>query len=279
MQRQNVLLEKKFSDKERLLSGIIDFLPDATFVIDSDGKVIAWNRAIETMTGVKKEDILGKGNYEYALPFYKKRRPMLLDLALAPSPEEELAYGQIRKDKDKMAAENYYPGFRGDNAWLGVNASVLRGARGEIIGAIESIRDVTDCKTSEERLVASNQELEQFAYAASHDLQEPLRSVVSFLRLLQSRYGDQLDEKGRFYIERSVKAGKRMQALISDLSSLSPGRARAAAPFTARTSTWSFETPWKIFGRWFSKRMPSSISTDCRSVPSMRTRSRACFKT
>ncbi len=221
MQRQNALLEKKFSEKERLLSGIIDFLPDATFVIDSQGKVLAWNRAIETMTGVKKEDMLGKGNYEYALPFYKKRRPMLLDFALAPSPGLETTYGQIRRDRDKMAAENYYPGFRGENAWLSVNASVLRGPRGEIIGAIESIRDVTDRKTAEEKLVASNRELEQFAYAASHDLQEPLRSVVSFLQLLQSRYGDHLDEKGRFYIERSVKAGKRMQALISDLLSLS----------------------------------------------------------
>ena len=213
--------EERLRESERLLSGIIDFLTDATFVIDSQGKVLAWNRAIETMTGVKKEDMLGKGNYKYAIPFYKKRRPMILDLALTPSPEVELTYRQIKKDSDKITSEDYYPGFRGENVWLGVNASVLRGPRNEIIGAIESIRDVTDRKTSEERLVASNRELEQFAYAASHDLQEPLRSVVSFLQLLQSRYGDRLDEKGRFYIERSVKAGKRMQALILDLLLLS----------------------------------------------------------
>ncbi|HET6581234.1 MAG TPA: PAS domain-containing protein, partial [Methanoregula sp.] len=57
---------------------IIDFLPDATFVIDLDGRVIAWNNAMEALTGVPAEAMLGKGNYEYALPFYKERRPILI---------------------------------------------------------------------------------------------------------------------------------------------------------------------------------------------------------
>jgi PAS domain S-box-containing protein len=63
---------------ERRLNDIIEFLPDATLVIDKDGKVIAWNRAIESMTGVRSEEMLGKGNYEYALPFYGDRRPILI---------------------------------------------------------------------------------------------------------------------------------------------------------------------------------------------------------
>lgn len=81
--------------------------------------------------------------------------------------------------------------------------------------------DLTDRKKAEEALKNSNKELEQFAYVASHDLQEPLRAIVGFLQLLQSRCGDQIDEKGQHYIERSVKAGHRMQTLIRELLTLS----------------------------------------------------------
>lgn len=88
--------------------------------------------------------------------------------------------------------------------------------------------DITDLKKTEEQLEAtladlerSNAELQQFAYVASHDLQEPLRAAVGFLQLLQSRYRDQLDEKGTHYIERAVNAGHRMQGLINDLLTLS----------------------------------------------------------
>jgi len=66
---------------QQRLSQIINFLPDATFVIDNEGKVVTWNHAMERMTGVKAEEILGKGNHEYAVPFYGERRPTLIDLA------------------------------------------------------------------------------------------------------------------------------------------------------------------------------------------------------
>jgi len=69
---------------------IIDFIPDAIFAIDLSGKVIAWNRAMEELTGTLGKDILGKGNYEHALPIYGARRPTLVDLVLKPDAKLKL---------------------------------------------------------------------------------------------------------------------------------------------------------------------------------------------
>lgn len=74
--------EKALKGSEQRLSDIINFLPDATFAIDLSGTVIAWNQAMEEMTGVPQNTIIGTGDYSYALPFYSERRPLLLDLVL-----------------------------------------------------------------------------------------------------------------------------------------------------------------------------------------------------
>jgi len=98
-------LEDALRESERRLANIINFLPDATFAVDHEGKVIAWNRAIEGMTGVKAEDMLDKGDYEYALPFYGVRRPMLIDLVLFPDETTEKKYFFAHKEKDVLIAE------------------------------------------------------------------------------------------------------------------------------------------------------------------------------
>lgn len=150
--------EEVLQESERRLANIVDFLPNPTFVIDREGKVIAWNQAIEETLGVKAEDILGKGNYEYALPFYGERRPILIDLVFAPPEEIEQKYIQVRRSGETLQAEAYvYPG--GQQRYYVGTAAPLYDAKGELTGAIETFRDITEQKQSELALQESEQRL------------------------------------------------------------------------------------------------------------------------
>lgn len=152
--------EEKLKESERFLSDVINFLPDATFVIDGDGKVIAWNRAIEEMTGVAAAEMIGKGNYEHAIPFYGERRPILIDLALKPDRRYEGTYVSTERGETVLIGEAYMPALRGGDVYLHGTASVLRDSAGNIIGAIESIRDITERRRMEEALRKREEELE-----------------------------------------------------------------------------------------------------------------------
>jgi PAS domain S-box-containing protein len=76
------LLATRLRESEQQMNEIIEFLPDATFAVDREGRIIAWNRAMEEMTGVAEEAMLGRGDREYAVPFYGERRPLLVDRVL-----------------------------------------------------------------------------------------------------------------------------------------------------------------------------------------------------
>jgi PAS domain S-box-containing protein len=138
--------------EQRLLS-IIEFLPDATFVVDEDKRIIAWNRACETMTGVKKDRLLGLGNYAYAEPFFGVRRPILIDLLDAPAPEFEASYHYVERKDDLIFAEFFIPSFRdGRGAHLWGVAAPLFDSDGKRCGAIEVVRDVTEHRHAETEL-------------------------------------------------------------------------------------------------------------------------------
>jgi PAS domain S-box-containing protein len=155
------LAEEALRESERRLADIIEFLPDATLAINREGIVIAWNRAIEEMTGISARDMAGKGNYEYAIPFYGKRRPIMLDLILKPDRKIERSYSAIlKREKDLLIVETWVPSLRGEKAFLWGKASPLYDGKGKIIGAIETIRDITERQQAEEALKKREQELE-----------------------------------------------------------------------------------------------------------------------
>jgi PAS domain S-box-containing protein len=146
----------------RELKDIIEFLPDATLVIGTDKKVLYWNRAMEDMTGLKKSDILGTGEYSYAVPFYGCKRPMLIDLVMSKQPDIEKQYDFVKRIGNTVYGEAYVPGaYRGKGAYLWSTAAPLLAKDGSITGYIQSIRDISDRKHAEEALRQSEEKYRQ----------------------------------------------------------------------------------------------------------------------
>ena len=151
--------EEEMARTTREMAEIIDFLPDATLVIDREGTVIAWNKAMETLTGVPAASMLGKGKYEYAIPFYGVQKPMLANLVFMSGEEIEERYDSVERIGDTLVVDIFIPGFRPGGAFFWAKASPLYDPAGNVTGAIETIRDITDRKRAEEEIVRSRRSL------------------------------------------------------------------------------------------------------------------------
>ncbi len=144
---------KKLLEDHKLQQDIIDFLPDPTFVLNREGEVIAWNRAMEKMSGIKKEEIVGARNREYAIPFYGCKRPALIDYLITGDERILTCYQNIQQAENKIFAESYAPElYMGRGAYLWITVSPLYDKDGKFTGAIESIRDISERKEREDKL-------------------------------------------------------------------------------------------------------------------------------
>ncbi len=203
--------------ERRRLFDIIEFLPDATFVIDNDKKVIAWNRAIEIMTGVPKENILQRGDYAYAEAFYGEKRPMLIDLVQEHQPGIEEKYHFMRWSGHEVYAEAFVRPANGRQAmYLWGVASPLFDGEGRRIGAIESVRDITERKQLEAQLLHS-QKMEAIGNLASgvaHDFNNILSVIMGYASVL----GMRLEQgEGMGYVNEILAAAERAKHLTGSL--------------------------------------------------------------
>ncbi len=147
------IAEAELKTDHQLFKDIINSLPDPTFAIDSEGMTIAWNRAIETMTCIKAKDILGKGNYEYSIPLYGERKPILIDYALSGEAPPPGRYTSLRREGESLVVESFAPLLRkGKGAFLWGSAAQLRDSQGNVIGAINTIKDFTEFRESQNQL-------------------------------------------------------------------------------------------------------------------------------
>jgi len=215
-------LEDELQASERQLAQIIDLLPGATFVIDRDGIVTAWNRAAEQLTGVEAADIIGKGDHEYAVAFYGKRRPILIDLVFLP--EDELlqnTYSHVRKTGDTLFAESHVSMRNGRNAWLQGSAGILRDADGRITGAIEVVFDQTERKEFEDELTAAREAAERASQAKadflanmSHEIRTPMNAIIGMSYLtLQT----ELTSKQHNYVQKIHRAADNLLGIINEI--------------------------------------------------------------
>jgi PAS domain S-box-containing protein len=181
--------------------------------MDKKGLITFWNPQAEKIFGWKTEDVMGMRLSDTIIPAeYRERHTRGLE-AYAKSGQ-----GKILNTILELSAINK------NNTEFPIELTVLPIQQGNEEFFCAFVRDITARKTAEqqlnkraEELAASNAELEQFAYVASHDLQEPLRMVSSFLQLLEKKYAENLDETANQYIQFAVDGSNRMKSLILDL--------------------------------------------------------------
>jgi len=204
--RQTVGFLVALEASELRKAAVISASLDAIIVMDEDGSITDFNPAAERIFGFRAEQVLGRQAIDTVIP------PAARD-----GYRRALARFRASSDARHLGRRVETAGLRADGSEFPVELTVTPARIADQILFTAHVRDITERKEQEDALRRSNRELEQFAYVASHDLQEPLRMVSSYLALLEKRYRAVLDDKGREFIAHSVDGAERMHALINGL--------------------------------------------------------------
>lgn len=199
---------RQIQQQKQRMEATLDSIGDAFFTVDNNWVITYWNRLAEERFSLPRQTVVGK---------------KMWDIFGTDADSEYVPYYlEAMREKVPVYFENYSKFMQ---AWFEVSVFP------NDLGLSAYIKDITSRKVAEERLkelnvqldrkaadlASSNAELERFAYVASHDLQEPLRMVSSFLQLLQRKYQNQIDELSSKYIDFAVDGAERMKQLINDL--------------------------------------------------------------
>lgn len=208
LERKHLELIKSEERYHKMIEEVEDY---AIIFLDSNGIILNWNKGAEKIKGYREDEIIGKSFSNFYLP--EDRRDGLPDKLLRRAAEHRKAVHEgwrVRKD--------------GSIFWGSVVLTALHGSDDSIIGFSKVTRDLTEIKFAEDKLREytaqlefQNKELEQFAYAASHDMKAPLRKIHLFNTAIADNPANKLDEESREFLNRSIAAVKRLDSLIENL--------------------------------------------------------------
>ena len=203
---------EEFKRSEERYHKMVEEVEDyAIILLDKNGVILNWNKGAEKIKGYKEEEIVGKSFSNFYLP------------EDAASGLPNMLLNQAR-NTGKAIHEGWRKRKDGSRFWGSIVLTALHDKEGNVIGFSKVTRDLTERKLAEDRfkeytsqLEFQNKELEQFAYAASHDMKEPLRKIHLYNLSIYDNPNNILEEKSREYLNRSINAVKRMTELIEDL--------------------------------------------------------------
>jgi len=176
----------------------------AMFTLDKEGNLQSWNAGVERLLGYSEQEWIGQHARIIFTPAEKAAEVCEAEMRKAL---ELGSATDIRWHRRKDGTEFFANGFM----------NVIRDESGDAVGYVKIMSDETARKQLQDSLSESNAALEQFAYVASHDLQEPLRTMSSFAQLLTNKYGGQLDGEADKFLRFIVDASERMSTLVHDL--------------------------------------------------------------
>ncbi len=222
---------------ERKLRAVVCGSPIAQFVIDPNHCVVYWNKAMEELSGVEAPDVIGTNRHWRA--FYNEAKPCLADLVLDENIPRisELLYGES-SGKSKLVdgayeALKFFPSLGKYGKWLSFTAVALRGSNGEVLGAMQTIEDVTERKKAEENLRKARDAAEEanrlkseFLANMSHELRTPMNGIIGMVDLLRDT---ELTREQQEYVQAAGSAAEALLALIEDILDFSRIEARELA--------------------------------------------------
>ncbi|HRG88420.1 MAG TPA: PAS domain S-box protein [Chitinophagales bacterium] len=204
-------------ESEKQIETIFNNAPDAVIVINRTGHIIRWNPKAEEMFGWNANEVTGHFLHETIIPHkyrvaHQRGLKHYFETGEGPALNKKLELTALKKNGTEFYVE------------LSISATTVKGDPifiGFVSDSTEQKKAQRELQEYARRLEQSNNNLEQFAYVASHDLQEPLRTITNFTGLLSEKHHDSYDDTSKKYLTYVVSAASRMKTLISDLLAFS----------------------------------------------------------
>jgi PAS domain S-box-containing protein len=219
--------EEELRDSEQRLSSVIQGSPIPTFLIGKDHRVIYWNRALEELSRIKAEDVIG--TREHWRAFYRSGRPCMADLivddALETVPDWYSGkYSKSRLLEEAYEATDFFPELGDEGRWLRFTAAAIRNSAGDLMGAVETLEDVTERKRAEEELtkIRRLESLGHFADGVAKDFDSLLSAILRNIFLAKISVTEE-DKAMEELLSIAEKAGLQAKELAHRLITFAKG--------------------------------------------------------